>query len=141
MGYSPISDLDTVISNTFAHANVTGISGAPVRKYPSNNDLHSTIIRQTNGFIKCEQVNLITVEVRTSAYEDEEWDFIGFIYLDDGITATEFLDELQRTLTVNNQSTTMTSYYTLIWQHQGFQGTLQIFSYRINAEKILVSLS
>lgn len=141
MAYTAITDLDTVISGNFTHGNVTGISGLPTRKYPTDNDLHSTSIRQTNGFIKCEQVNLFDVEARTKDYDDEEWEFVGFIYLDDGITHTEFLDELQRCFNVNNQSTTMTTEYKLIWQYQGFSSTLQIFSYRILAKKTFVSLS
>ena len=50
--------IDTIINN-FDHTKVTGCSGKPPRKYPSDVDLYTFSERQTDGCLKFNQIKLV----------------------------------------------------------------------------------
>ena len=130
--------INTILGN-FTHANVTGVSGVPIRKYLSDDDLYSIPDRQTNGCIKFTQETLINKEKDGGNSTEENYLFFGHVYLDATINGMEFLSEINRVFNVNNQSITRTAEYIFTWESNGFTGAgLQDFSITIETEKYFV---
>jgi hypothetical protein len=118
LGYNTGSEFKTVITGTFAHANVTGCSDDPTIKLITDTDLHTVALRQDNGLIKIENVQLLSSSLYTVEDREEEYLLTGFIYFDG--TLTEFLNEIDRCINVNNISATRTAHYIFKWQLLGF---------------------
>lgn len=130
--------VDTII-NGFTHANVTGVSGKPIRKYLSDDDLYTVSDRQTNGIIKFTQETLINKERDGPKSMNENYLFFGHTYLDANINAMEFLSEINRLFDVNNQSISRTAEYIFTWAFMGFTGAgLQDFSMTLEIDKQFV---
>lgn len=138
MTFAIESEVDTIIDG-FTHANVTGVSGKPTRKYLSDKDLYTISDRQTNGLIKFTQETLINHTRDTGNSMTEEYLFFGHTYLDVDINEMEFLSELNRLFNVNNQSISRTAEYFFTWENNGFTGAgLLDFSLTLNIKKQFV---